>query len=133
MPGQSTLLYGDHPAIEILSFLKFTHLTNIERLNRTEIAHNARPHLALDRLGVGVLGAGHRAQDRDRPDRRAAHEVEHGRALDLERLAVAPSLDCGFPLCRFSDADLGWLVRLVVMRWGWGIVRWLIGRVLLRR
>jgi hypothetical protein len=32
-----------------------------------------------------------------------------------------------------SRGFIGWLVRLVVMRWGWGIVRWLIGRVLLRR
>lgn len=32
-----------------------------------------------------------------------------------------------------SRGFIGWLVRLIVMRWGWGILRWLIGRVLLRR
>lgn len=32
-----------------------------------------------------------------------------------------------------SRGIVGWLVRLVVVRWGWGILRWLIGHVLLRR
>lgn len=32
-----------------------------------------------------------------------------------------------------SRGIVGWLVRLIVVRWGWGILRWLIGRVLLRR
>jgi hypothetical protein len=29
----------------------------------------------------------------------------------LERLHIKPGLDCGFPLCSFSDADLGWLSK----------------------
>lgn len=29
----------------------------------------------------------------------------------FERLRVQPGLDCGFPLCRFTDAQLGWLYR----------------------
>lgn len=29
----------------------------------------------------------------------------------FERLRVKPGLDCGFPLCCFSDAQLGWLYR----------------------
>ena len=32
-----------------------------------------------------------------------------------------------------SRGFIGWLVRLIVVRWGWGILRWLVGRVLLRR
>lgn len=35
-----------------------------------------------------------------------------GFKAEFQRLGIAPSLDCGFPLCQFSDADLGWLVRL---------------------
>jgi hypothetical protein len=30
----------------------------------------------------------------------------------FETHRVRPDLDCGFPLCRFSDAELGWLHRL---------------------
>jgi radical SAM protein with 4Fe4S-binding SPASM domain len=29
----------------------------------------------------------------------------------FERLRVKPGLDCGFPLCRFNDNQLGWLYR----------------------
>jgi len=29
----------------------------------------------------------------------------------FERLRIRPSLDCGFPLCRFDDEQLGWLYR----------------------
>lgn len=29
----------------------------------------------------------------------------------MERLRIKPGLDCGFPMCRFSDAELGWLSR----------------------
>lgn len=31
---------------------------------------------------------------------------------EFQRLGIAPSLDCGFPLCQVSDDDLGWMVRL---------------------
>ncbi|MDE2183386.1 MAG: radical SAM protein [Alphaproteobacteria bacterium] len=30
----------------------------------------------------------------------------------FEQSRVRPSFDCGFPLCRITDAELGWLVRL---------------------
>ena len=30
----------------------------------------------------------------------------------LERFRIKPGLDCGFPICRFSDEQLGWLYRL---------------------
>lgn len=30
----------------------------------------------------------------------------------FDRLRIIPSLDCGFPLCRVSDEQLGWLARL---------------------
>jgi len=30
----------------------------------------------------------------------------------FERLRLRPSFDCGFPLCRVTDEQLGWLVRL---------------------
>jgi len=29
----------------------------------------------------------------------------------FERLRIKPGLDCGFPLCKFSDSQLGWLYR----------------------
>jgi len=29
----------------------------------------------------------------------------------MERLHIRPRLDCGFPMCRFSDAELGWFYR----------------------
>ena len=29
----------------------------------------------------------------------------------FERLRIKPGLDCGFPLCRFTDAQLAWLYR----------------------
>jgi radical SAM protein with 4Fe4S-binding SPASM domain len=29
----------------------------------------------------------------------------------FERLRIKPGLDCGFPLCRFSDDQLGWIYR----------------------
>jgi radical SAM protein with 4Fe4S-binding SPASM domain len=29
----------------------------------------------------------------------------------FERLRIKPGLDCGFPLCRFSEEQLGWLYR----------------------
>ena len=29
----------------------------------------------------------------------------------FERLRIKPGLDCGFPMCRFSDAQLAWLYR----------------------
>ena len=29
----------------------------------------------------------------------------------MERLRIKPGLDCGFPLCRFSEDQLGWLYR----------------------
>jgi len=29
----------------------------------------------------------------------------------FERLRIRPGLDCGFPLCRLSDSQLGWLYR----------------------
>lgn len=29
----------------------------------------------------------------------------------FERLRIRPGLDCGFPLCQFSDEQLGWLYR----------------------
>jgi hypothetical protein len=29
----------------------------------------------------------------------------------LERLRIKPGLDCGFPLCSFSDEELGWLYK----------------------
>lgn len=30
----------------------------------------------------------------------------------MDRLRIKPGLDCGFPLCKFSDEQLGWLQRL---------------------
>lgn len=30
----------------------------------------------------------------------------------LDRLRIKPGLDCGFPLCKFNDEQLGWLNRL---------------------
>jgi cyclic pyranopterin phosphate synthase len=30
----------------------------------------------------------------------------------FEKLRVRPSLDCGFPLCKISDEELGWMSRL---------------------
>lgn len=30
----------------------------------------------------------------------------------LDRLRIKPGLDCGFPVCRFTDEQLGWLNRL---------------------
>lgn len=32
-------------------------------------------------------------------------------APQFERLRVKPGLDCGFPMCRFSEEQLGWLYR----------------------
>lgn len=29
----------------------------------------------------------------------------------MERLRIKPGLDCGFPLCKFSDRELGWLYK----------------------
>lgn len=30
----------------------------------------------------------------------------------MERLRIRPGLDCGFPICKFNDEQLGWLYRL---------------------
>lgn len=32
-----------------------------------------------------------------------------------------------------SRGFVGWLVRLIILRWGWGIVRWIFNRLVLRR
>ena len=70
---------------------------DLKRAMRLGIAHptagGANAFLPVDRIGPAIA-------------RLASFKAE------FERLAIAPSLDCGFPLCRFSDADLGWLVRL---------------------
>lgn len=38
----------------------------------------------------------------------------------FERLRVKPGLDCGFPMCRFTDEQLGWLYRHVGGRYDFG-------------
>jgi radical SAM protein with 4Fe4S-binding SPASM domain len=38
----------------------------------------------------------------------------------FERMRVQPGLDCGFPMCRFSDEQLGWLYRNAGARNGFG-------------
>ncbi len=35
-----------------------------------------------------------------------------GYRSEFERLHLRPSFDCGFPLCKVSDEQLGWLMRL---------------------
>ena len=43
--------------------------------------------------------------------RRVVERLYYHRPL-FETDRVRPDLDCGFPLCQFSDAELGWLHRL---------------------
>lgn len=46
--------------------------------------------------------------------------MSHGRVVDrlyssrslLERFRIKLGLDCGFPICKFDDEQLGWLYRL---------------------
>ena len=70
---------------------------DLKRMLRLGIAHPTagaeNAFLPVDRIGAAIA----RLQ---------------GFKDDFEQLRVAPSLDCGFPLCKFGDADLGWLVRL---------------------
>lgn len=38
----------------------------------------------------------------------------------MDRLRIQPGLDCGFPMCRFNDEQLGWLARHVGQHYSFG-------------
>lgn len=77
----------------------------VELINR----HGLRRHLRLGAAHPLPGAEGPFLAPDDMP--RVAERLFAHRAL-LERWRVKPGLDCGFPMCAFTDAQLGWLTRL---------------------
>ncbi len=73
------------------------------------LRYGMRRHLRLG-LTHPILSGGNshiRPQDmRQVAERLYAHRVQ------FDAYRVSPGLDCGFPMCKFTDEELGWLHRL---------------------
>ncbi len=63
------------------------------------------------RLGIASPTPGHDNQFIDVNQHKQVVDRLYSFKKEIEQLRVRPSLDCGFPLCAFSDEQLGWLYR----------------------